>query len=265
MSTFKDSLGVEIRVPTREHQSDDSGDELLMPPPSKRLKTMEVHDAGDETDLLWFHLGTAMRQNFKEQDLDTIPVPLLTSELPAITSRGMQSPDKELLLVHPPQQVSISSGGYKHKRKPSPFKIYEDTVDMELTFPFVNLDGYSSSDDKENVSHEAEDLESGLHEGTAVHARASWEIPNLVVRQPRVHRGPPSVETFRVGETRMEANSDDGDTSTVDLDSDEETELGEEAAHSFLTGTSLNTNDLTMMYYNGSPMHELDRHLDGRL
>lgn len=223
---------------------------------------MEVHDARDETDLLWFHLGAGMRQNFKEQDVDTIPVPLLTSELPAITSQGMQSPDKELLLVHPPQKCSISSGGYKHKRKHSPFKIYEDTVDMELASPSVNLDGYSSSDDKENVSHEAEDLEAGLHEGAAVHARTSWEIGNLMARQPRVHRGPP---TFRVGETRMEANSDDGDTSTVDLDSDEETELGEEAAHTFLTGTSLNTNDLTTMYHNNSPMHELDSHLDGRL
>jgi len=47
-----------------------------------------------------------------------------------------------------------------------------------------------------------------------------------MVRQPQVHRGPPSVETFHVGETRMEGpNTDDGDASTVDLGSGEETEF----------------------------------------
>jgi hypothetical protein len=237
-----------------------------MPPPSKRMKTTEFHSAGCETDLLCFQVGVGTRRDSKEQDsIDTFPAPALISELnSAITSRGRSS-DKQLPLAHPAQKTSIHPGRYKYKRNSSPFKIYEDPPDMELPFTFVDLDGYSSSDDKENVSvHEDddEDLEAGLRE---VHPRTSWETPNLIVRRPRVRRGPPRVETFRVGRTRREdPDSDDEDTSSVD--SEEETELDEEAAYSFSRRTSLNIDDLALlMYYNDSPIHELDGHLGGRL
>jgi hypothetical protein len=172
-----------IKRARRDAVNDISKEPLLMPPPRKKIKTVNTYGLGSEIGFPESDNDTLMRDYLEKlaQDIEDVSTSSVLGH-PA-------TPPRRIRVLNDHQSLSPSENKIPEpsrlprgscKQRPSLFEIYEDATETEVSLLHSSPLPYTSAaDNKENLSNGNEQADTVVEEGNAPQLWLSHSGSNL--------------------------------------------------------------------------------------